>query len=78
MISDRLKKVILQTLGLADFDLQDETKATDVPGWDSLSHVKVLTAAEQEYGVRFKTMEVLRLKSVGDLQQLIDRKTNAV
>jgi hypothetical protein len=28
------------------------------------------------YGIRFKTMEVLRLKNVGDLQALIDRKAS--
>ena len=75
MISERLKQVILKSLELDDFDFREETIAGDVPGWDSLSHVKVLMAAEAEYGVRFKTVEVLRLRNVGDLQSLIDRKT---
>ena len=42
-----------------------------MPGWDSLSHVKVILAVEKEYGLRFKTMELLRLKNVGDLQALV-------
>jgi hypothetical protein len=36
MISPELKKVILKQLDLDDFDLQDETIAPQVPGWDSL------------------------------------------
>lgn len=75
MISERLKRIILKTLQLEDFDIQDETTASMVPGWDSLSHVKVIIAIEENYGIRFKTLEVIRLKNVGELQRLIDVKT---
>ncbi len=74
MISARLKRVILSELELDDFPLEDTTTAPQVPGWDSLSHVRVIAAVEQEFGVRFRGLEVLRLRSVGDLQSLIDRK----
>lgn len=73
-ISDRLKAVILKELDLDAFDLTAETTADQVPGWDSLSHVRILAAVEREYGVRFSTMEALRLNNVGDLQALADRK----
>ena len=36
MISERLKRAILTQLKLPNMELTDETKATDVPGWDSL------------------------------------------
>ena len=74
MISDRLKKVILKVVKLNDFDLFDETKAYDVPGWDSLSHVIILSAIEKEYAIRFKAIEVFGLKNLGDLQALVDSK----
>jgi acyl carrier protein len=74
MLSDKLKQTILKQLDLADFDLKDETLATEVPGWDSLSHVKILTAIEDAFGIRFRSLEVLRLRNVGELQALIDRK----
>ncbi len=74
MISERLKKAILKELKLDDFNLTDETQAYQVPGWDSLTHVVVLAAIENEYGIRFKITEVLRLRNVGDLQALVDTK----
>ena len=74
MISPRLKQVILGELGLDDFSMDEATTAPQVPGWDSLSHVRVLAAVEKEFGVRFRSLEVLRLKNVGDLQALVDRK----
>lgn len=74
MISEQLKSVILRELDLDDFEINDSTTASMVPGWDSLSHVRILCAVEQEFGVRFGTVEVMRLANVGDLQALVDRK----
>jgi len=78
MISSRLKNVILRTLKLNEFDLQDEMRAYQVPGWDSLSHIIIITAIEKEYGIRFKLPEILRLNNLGDLQTLINKTTNAI
>jgi acyl carrier protein len=75
MITERLKTIILRQLKLNGFDLTDETLAYQVPGWDSLNHVIVLAAIEKDYGIHFKAAEVLRLKNLGDLQDLINSKT---
>lgn len=75
MISERLAMLLRRELHLDSFDFVDNTKAYDVPGWDSLKHVEILSAVEEEYGIRFRAVEVLRLKSIGDLQTLIDSRT---
>ena len=74
MISDKLKKVILDVLELDDFEMQDETTADQVPGWDSLNHINVILAVEKEYGLKFKGLEILKVKNIGELQKLIDSK----
>lgn len=75
MISEELKKIILKTLNLENFDLTDETIAPQVPGWDSLTHINIILAVEKQYNVRFKSTEALKLKNVGDLQKLVELKT---
>ncbi len=74
MISDELKKIILDTLKLEDFDFTDETTANQVPGWDSLNHVNVIIAVEKHYNIRFKNIELLRMKNIGDLQKLVNSR----
>lgn len=74
MISDELKTAILGALKLDDWELTDSTVAAEVPGWDSLNHVNVVLAVEKHFGVRFRNIEALRLKNVGDLQSLVDSK----
>lgn len=76
MVVDELKGVILKQLNLDEFEINDETIAPDVPGWDSLSHVNIIVAVEEHFKVKFKSMEVLKLKNVGDLQKLVDLKLN--
>ena len=78
MIQSDLKKAILKALKLDDWDLRDDTIASEVPGWDSLNHVNVILAIEKEFGVKFKNLEVLKLKNIGDLQRLLDAKLGKV
>lgn len=77
MISEKLKKTIISSLDIDDFDLKDDTTADEVPGWDSLSHVNVILDIEKEFKIRFKSIEVLKLKNIGDLQKLVDSKLNS-
>jgi acyl carrier protein len=74
MIKRDLKRVILDELGLDDWQINEETKAAEVPGWDSLNHANVILAIEKAFGVRFSNLEVLKLNSIGDLQRLLDSK----
>ena len=74
MISSALKQVLLKALNLDDWEIDGDTLAEQVPGWDSLNHVNVILAVEQHFGVRFKSREVLTLKNIGDLQRLLDSK----
>ncbi len=76
MVSERLKKIILNELNLNDFDLKDETTANQVPGWDSFNHINVILAVEKNYNIHFKGLEILRVKNIGELQKLIDSKLN--
>jgi len=74
MISDRLKKIILNELNLDEFDIKDDTTANQVPGWDSFNHINVILAIEKDYNIHFKGLEILRVKNIGELQKLIDSK----
>ena len=77
MISEKLKGVILRALSLDDYPITEDMLASEVPGWDSLNHIRVLTAVEDAFGIRFKSHEVMRLKNVGELDALVRRKAGA-
>jgi len=74
VITAELKAAILAAIHLDDWD---NTLASQVPGWDSLSHVTVIAAVEERFGVRFGIRDVLAMKNLGDLQRLINSKLQA-
>ncbi len=74
MISPRLRDVILKELALEGFELTGDMAASDVPGWDSLNHLRVIAAIEAEYGIRFRSRELLRFRNVADLDRLVAEK----
>jgi len=54
--------------------LRPEMTANDVEGWDSLSHVVLILAIENRFKVKFSQKELLTLRNVGDLIQVIQNK----
>ena len=49
------------------------TSAQDIEDWDSLEQIKLLTAMEKKFGIKFKLEDVRNLNSVGDILELIAR-----
>lgn len=48
-----------------------ETTAADVDGWDSLRHITLIEAIEDEFDMRFKMNEVTGMKDVGEMIDII-------
>jgi len=47
--------------------LTSSTIATDVEGWDSLSHVLLVVAVEKHFKIRFSSKEIQSWKNIGEL-----------
>ncbi len=49
--------------------------AADVDEWDSLTHIRLIVAVEQEWGIRFAVPEITGLENLSQFVELIHRKT---
>jgi acyl carrier protein len=54
-----------------------ELTASDVDGWDSLRHVRLMLTIERAFGIKFSAYEVNKLRNVGQLATLIQDKVGA-
>ncbi len=54
-----------------------QSSALNVRGWDSLAHINLVTAIEQEFGIRFALGELEGLKDVGGMIDLMEQKLAA-
>jgi acyl carrier protein len=55
--------------------LKRETTADDIDAWDSLSHINLVIAIEMAFNIRFALGELQALKNVGEMVDLIEKKT---
>lgn len=51
--------------------IKRETTAADIEDWDSLRHIQLITEVETAFGTKFKLREILGMKNVGDLIDLL-------
>jgi acyl carrier protein len=73
-IRARLTSVFQRVLG-TQVPLRDDMKAGDLPDWDSVMHVTLVTSVEKEFKVKFKGAEIATMVSVGDLVKGLRAKT---
>ncbi|SHI35411.1 acyl carrier protein [Aquimarina spongiae] len=73
-IKERISNVLTSILEHSNFEMHDELTAKDVDGWDSLSHMMIITKIEEEFGIRFKLRELNKLKNMGALVSLVQSK----
>ena len=52
----------------------DATTANDIDDWDSLEHINLLAAIEQEFGMKFNMGQVVSMKNVGEMADIIISK----
>lgn len=73
---NQILKDVFKRIFKRDIPLNHQLTAKDVPGWDSLRHILLMTEIEKTFQFRFTTQEILDLKNVGELLLTIKRKKN--
>ena len=73
-IKKRIGSILVSVLNHEDFELRDELTASDVDGWDSLSHMAIITRIEKDFRIKFKIRELNKMKNMGSLVELVQSK----
>jgi acyl carrier protein len=76
-IYDQLEPIFCDVLDLPKVELNAGTTAGDVPGWDSVAHIRILIAVEQNLGIEFTSEEINSLQNVGEMVSIIKAKRGA-
>ena len=73
-VRDRLTEVFRVTFGDETIVLEPAMTADDVEAWDSVSHITLIYAIEDEFGIKFSTRDLEKLACVGDLVEVVTRR----
>lgn len=50
-----------------------ETTSSDIEEWDSLTHITLISEVEESFGVKFSMKDVLGMKNVGEMADIIQK-----
>ncbi len=70
----RMNKVFQEVFDNPEIEIFDEMTASDVVGWDSFSHINLITSIEIEFDLEFTQQEAFGFKTVGELKEAILKK----
>jgi acyl carrier protein len=62
-VASRLRTVFVDTLELGDDVAVEQLKYRDIEQWDSLGHMTLVAAIEDEFGVQLDTDQVIDMSS---------------
>jgi acyl carrier protein len=72
---DKVKKIIVEQLGVDESEVTPDASITDDLGADSLDQVELVMAFETEFNIDIPDEEAEKIKTVGDAVKRIDETT---
>lgn len=70
-VARRLRAVMSAVFGLEESRIAETDSPDTVAEWDSVGHLQLMLALEEEFGVRFEAGELASLTSVGLIEARI-------
>ncbi len=73
-ILEKLNEVFHDVFDNNDIVVTEQTNANDIEEWDSLIHITLISAVEDEFDVSFDMKTVVSMKNVGDMIDAIEEQ----
>jgi acyl carrier protein len=71
-MNERLRSLIADILDIPTDDVVPDLLRANTEQWDSLNHLRLMTAFEEEFGVRLTMQQIAEIQSPRELQQFLD------
>lgn len=73
-IDSRLTEVFRAAFADESIELRPEMTADDIPAWDSVTHIQLVFAVEEAFGITLSMKDLEGLDDVGALKAAIVRR----
>ena len=71
---DLMTGIFTDALDIADYDLSLDSEFENVPGWDSLGHMRIITEIEEKLNLEFDIDEIVGIDTIQKLIEMIKNK----
>ena len=73
-ILNQINEIFVDTLDNEAVVVEEQTQATDVEEWDSLTHIQLVVAIEKNFKIRFTSKEIQSWNNVGEMMDCIQER----
>nr|WP_308624442.1 acyl carrier protein [uncultured Eisenbergiella sp.] len=70
-VFEKLNEVFRDVFDDDGICVTEGTTSNDIEDWDSLEHINLIAAVEQEFHVKFNMGQVVAMKNVGEMADII-------
>lgn len=70
-VFETLNEVFRDVFDDESITVNETTTSEDIEDWDSLEHINLIAAVEQEFGMKFSMGQVVTMKNVGEMADII-------
>ena len=71
---ERYKKVFIDTLSIDKDKFTDDVKYNDIPEWDSIGHMTLMSAIEEEFKITLETDDIIDFSSFTKGKEILNGK----
>ena len=69
-----LEDLIAEVLYVESSTINDESGPENIEAWDSLGHINIITAIEDEFDIEIEPEEIAEISKVRDIKTLLTKK----
>ena len=73
-ITNQVQEIFRDIFDDPFLSINSETNSGEIPDWDSLAHISLITSIERQFKIRFALGELQSLKNVGEMISIIEKK----
>lgn len=67
----KLNEIFQEVFDDESIEVNETTNSEDIEDWDSLEHINLVAAIEQEFDIKFTMAQVVGMKNVGEMVDII-------
>jgi acyl carrier protein len=75
MNEDKLKEIIADTFDIDEDEINDDMNSDSVERWDSLNHLRLVTALEDEFDIKLTMEDVNTMVDYSKIVEFVSKYT---
>jgi acyl carrier protein len=73
-IEQKVIRIIAESLEVGEDQLTEDTAIGDIPEWNSLGHIVIISSLEKEFSINFDPEIIMDLEDVSDIVAAIEER----